>query len=477
MRPLAHYFAAMLLLTLYGGQVCPLLETLTLAHWGTLLALAFATMFLLRSTLLTRLVDRVPFYDQPGRQFLLELALFAAFGLGLALFNSFVLGFTVLESGFKVVIGFLTFGFFISLDLALKREYANGKTILSQGITPPETSRYTSLTRKLSTFTLATVALAGTVLILALVKDVYWLSEVDFAAEGAMAQLLVVLEIVFIFAVLSGYILCIIVSYVRNIRLFFSNETDILRRVQMGDLSTRVPSLTRDEFGEIARYTNSMIEGLVERDRVKKVLGKTVSPAIAERLMERQEHGFSLGGSIHSLTILFCDIRDFTARTEANPPEVVLDELNQWFTQAVEAVTAHDGVVDKFIGDAILAIFGLDGDPDAACEKGLACAEDMRDRLNRLNESLSAPLEAGIALHRGDVIAGLVGSPVRLEFTVIGDVVNTTARIEKLTRELRCPILVSGPLRDCIRDSRAWRDFGFRSFRGKTEKIQLFGLE
>lgn len=455
--------------------MCPLIDTLTVSHWGTLVTVTFIPMILVRKWVLARYVDTAPLYDQPGRHFYSELILFAIFGTGLALYNTIHLGFSIFESGPKVTLGFLTFGFFIGLDLSLQRERQIGERIMQESVSPPETEKYTSLTRKFTSFALATVFLVGTVLILTVVKDVLWLTDVDFSMNGSLAQLYIVIEIGFILALLCTYTLLIISSYTRNIRLFFGNETTVLRKVQQGDLSTRVPQLTADEFGEIANHTNVMIEGLIERDHIKNVFGKTVSPAIANRLMQQEEAGFPLGGSIQPLVIMMCDIQDFTSRTEKCPPQTVIKDLNRWFTEAVEAIKDHDGVVDKFIGDGILAIFGLDGDVDA-CEKAVACAEDMLNRLKRLNEELDDPFAVGIGIHKGDILAGIVGSSERLEYTVVGDAVNTAARIENMTRQLRADILVSEAVRNDLSGTRQWHDFGEQSFKGKTERIRLFGL-
>jgi len=477
MRTVTHYLAAMALLTIYGGQVCPLIDTLTLTHWGMLVCATFIPLVLLRKLLFPRIVTSTPLHDQPGRQFCLEFGLFTGFGLLLALYNTFILHFPVHESGPKVVLGFMTFGFFIGLDLALSREHKNGEAIIRDNIMPPETARYTTLTRKFSTFALATVFLTGTVLILAVVKDVYWLSEVDMPTGGVQAQLLIMAEIGFILALLCSYTLIIIMSYTRNIRLFFDNETRILRQVKSGDLTGRVPSLTRDEFGEIADHTNTMIDGLRERDRIKSVFGKAVSPTIAHRLMEQEEKGVSLGGSKKMLVILFSDIRNFTSYTEANPPEMVIKDVNAWFTEAVTAIQNHGGIVDKFIGDGILAVFGLDGDM-AACENAVKCALEMQERLTGLAPVLCEPMSVGIGIHKGDVLAGIVGSPERLEFTVVGDVVNTASRIEGMTRDLNTSIAISKAIQEELNKKllSGWKDYGPHFLKGKTEPIHIFGL-
>ncbi len=478
MRTVIHYIAAIALLTLYGGQVCPLIDTLTLPKWGGMLLVTFGGQLLARRILQPHVVESVPLYDQPGRQFVLEFSLFLSFGLLLAFYNTFCLAFPIHESGPKVVIGFLLFGFFIGLDLALARERKCGKEIIERNIMPPESDRYTSLTRKFSGFALATVFLVGAVLILTVVKDVYWLSEVEMPINGMQAQLLIVLEIGFILLILCGYILNIIVSYTRNIRFFFGNETRVLRQVRDGDLTNRVPSLTRDEFGEIADHTNTMIEGLRERDRIKNVFGKAVSPTIARRLIEQEEQGLSLGGSMQQLVILFSDIRNFTTYTESNAPEMVIKDLNLWFAEAIQAIQNHGGTVDKFIGDGILAVFGLDGDT-AACHNAVDCATEMQARLLDLSPKLCAPMQIGIGIHRGDVLAGIVGSPERLEFTVVGDVVNTASRIESMTRDLGASILISEEVHTDLRasmDVSGWQDYGSQKLKGKVELVHLFGL-
>lgn len=475
-RAILHYLAAMILLTIYGGQVCPFIEVLPLAHWGGLVLSTFIPMGLVRWWLLPQFVDKAPVHEQPGRQFRLDLGLFFLFGVVLAAYNTLHLGFYVFSNGPKVVIGFVALGFFAALDLALERERSNGLRIIRENLSPPEAVRYTSLTRKFAVFALATVLLAGAVVVLIVAKDVYWLAELDIATEDTEAQLLILGEVAFVLLAISGYIMLIIASYTRNIGLFFGNETSVLRRVRQGDLTGRVSRLTADEFGEIASHTNAMIDGLVERDRIKNVFGKTVSPAIANRLMDSSESpGLHSGGSIQPLAILMCDIRDFTSRTESCSPEQVIKDLNHWFTEAVEATNAHGGVVDKFIGDGILAIFGLDGEMDA-CEKAVACAEEMLARLERLNRELDTPISVGVGIHRGEVLAGIVGSPERLEFTVVGDAVNTAARIEELTRELDADILVSEAVRNDLSSGRAWQDFGEQSFRGKVERLRLYGL-
>ncbi len=478
MRTSLHYIAALILLTIYGGQVCPLIDTLTLVHWGSIVAITFIPLTLLRFLLLPKVVEEAPFHDQPLRQFHLEFGLFITFGIALSIYDTLELGFPALESGLKVVLGFATFGFFIGADLALSRQRHNSKTIIEQDIITAKLERYTSLPRRFSTFALTTVTLAGTILILTVAKDVYWMRHNTDLIKESFVHVTIMAEVGFILFLLCAYSLLIIHSYTQNMQLFFANENNVLRKVRDGDLNSRVPTLTKDEFGEIADHTNAMINGLRERDRIKIVFGKTVSPTIASRLMRQAEEGFSMGGSMQPLVILLSDIRGFTARTESSNPKTVLKDLNAWFAEAVESICNHDGVVDKFIGDGILAVFGLDGDM-AACEKAVACARDMLIRLERLNPELSEPFSIGIGIHKGEVLAGIVGSPERLEFTVVGDVVNTASRIEAMTRELGASVLISEAVKNDLETTMPmtdWINFGEWSLKGKAQPVGLFGL-
>lgn len=478
MRATLHYITAFVLLIIYGGQVCPLIDTLTIPHWGSLLSAAFLAIILTRYLVLPHAMKNATIYDQPTKQFALEFGLFIFYGFMLALYNTFALGFPVWESGPKVILGFVIFGFFIGLDLSLKRERDIGKGIAREIVPENKTNKYTSLTRKFSVFALATVALIGSVIILAVAKDIFWMLHHPEAAKQSSTHIAILAEVAFILFTLCAYTLLIIRSYTRNITLFFGNETHVLRKVRSGDLSERVLPLTRDEFGEIADHTNAMIEGLRERDRIKNVFGKAVSPTIATRLMHREAEGMSLGGAMEPLVILMADIRDFTARTESSPPEAVISELNLWLAEAVESICDHDGIVDKFIGDGILAVFGLDGETNA-CEKAIACAQDMLRRLNQLAPGLSAPMEIGIGIHKGEVLAGIIGSPERLEFTVIGDVTNTTARIEAMTREINTTILISEAVFTDLpptSDKENWTDHGEWSLKGKARPVRLYGL-
>ncbi len=204
---------------------------------------------------------------------------------------------------------------------------------------------------------------------------------------------------------------------------------------------------TGDEIGRLATEFNAMVQGLKERDQLRDTFGRYVTRQVAEHLMKGNQ---TLGGELVPVTVLFSDIRSFTSISETMEPRALLDFLNEYFTGMVESVMQHHGVVDKFIGDAIMAVFGAPvpdpGDPLHAVNAAL----EMRTRLGKINESFKArglpEIRAGIGLHSGQVVAGNMGHAERMEYTVIGDAVNLASRLEGMTKELKCDIILSEDL-------------------------------
>jgi len=160
--------------------------------------------------------------------------------------------------------------------------------------------------------------------------------------------------------------------------------------------------------------------------------------------------GFRLGGERRTVTILISDIRDFTKRTEESSAEAIVDLLNRYLERMVTIVERYNGTVDKYIGDALMVLFGAplakEDDPDRAVQAAFA----MRSELARLNAEMNhasrkkfSPIRIGIGIHTGEVVAGSIGSANRLEYTVIGDAVNLASRIEGLTKQFKTDILIS----------------------------------
>jgi adenylate cyclase len=187
-----------------------------------------------------------------------------------------------------------------------------------------------------------------------------------------------------------------------------------------------------------------MVDGLKERDNLRSTFGKYMSASVMEHLLAGK---VVLGGESLRVTILFTDIRSFTTISERMDPQQLVGLLNEYFTEMVSIVMQEDGVVDKYIGDAIMAVFGAPVSKPEDAVRAVRAAVRMRTALESLNVRLSQrgipALRTGIGIHTGEVVAGNIGSDKRMEYTVIGDPVNVASRLETSTKDLGVDVLIS----------------------------------
>ncbi len=215
-----------------------------------------------------------------------------------------------------------------------------------------------------------------------------------------------------------------------------------------------------------------------EKASLSALFGEYVSPEVREKLI-REKAGVK--GERKQVAVLFSDLRGFTAFSENAQPAEVVERLNQYFDRMVGVITEHGGTVDKFIGDAVMAVFGgliqLPNPAEAALDAALA----MRLELQLLNQQWVkaglAPLDNGIGISFGEVLQGPIGSAHRKEFTVIGDVVNTAARLESATKDLHTPVIVSDGLAAQLPPRRRAQltALGEVKLKGKDLPVTLFG--
>lgn len=214
-------------------------------------------------------------------------------------------------------------------------------------------------------------------------------------------------------------------------------------QVASGDLETQVPVKGYDEVSSLAENFNTMVVQLREGRTYRDLLGLTASPAVAEQLRRALEGGrVHLDPQLATATVLFCDIRGFTRLSESQGPNYVISFLNEYMQGVVKIIRGHNGVVNKFVGDAALAFYGLLPDPRPSAEsagEAVATALAMLDFLAELNreraERGEQALRVGIGINTGSVVAGMVGSDIRLEYTVLGDAVNVAQRLSDLNKE------------------------------------------
>lgn len=217
-----------------------------------------------------------------------------------------------------------------------------------------------------------------------------------------------------------------------------------MREVLKGNLHYRARIQRDDEIGFLARSFNDMVGGLEERERIRDTFGRFVSHDVAEAVLAGR---VPLEGERREVSILFQDIRGFTALSETRDPAALLQLLNQFFTEVVAAVEAEGGVVKQFLGDGVMALFGAPQPCADHAQRAVRAALGIVNRLHGLNEQLQgrglAVLQIGVGIHSGSVVAGLIGPDSRMEYGVVGDAVNLASRIEALTKDLHATILVS----------------------------------
>lgn len=208
-------------------------------------------------------------------------------------------------------------------------------------------------------------------------------------------------------------------------------------RVREGDLSARVPVVSGDEMGRLAASFNAMLSGLEERERLRSAFGSYVDPEIARRVVAEGE---LLEGDEVEATVMFVDIAGFSAFAEQASARESVAHLNNFFGLVVPIVTKHGGHANKFVGDGMLAVFGVPERCADHADRGLAAACEIA---SAVESHYGGGVQIGVGLNSGPVVAGSVGGGGRLEFTVIGDPVNVAARVEKETREMGVPVLLT----------------------------------
>jgi class 3 adenylate cyclase len=229
----------------------------------------------------------------------------------------------------------------------------------------------------------------------------------------------------------------------------------------------------RAEVLAIARETATL-----DLQNLQQAFHQFAPQRVVEEVIKR---GVSTSGEIREVTVLFADIVEFTALSETLNPEILVRMLNGYFEAASIAVTHHGGHVAKFIGDGVMAIFGAPENNVWHSLDAVIAALSMREAIATYNQELREqslpPLDVRIGVHKGNVVAGVVGSSENLEYTVIGDVVNTAARIESLTRKHGVDILISADVRPALDRRFKLRQLPPEYVKGKAEPVVTFAVE
>lgn len=252
---------------------------------------------------------------------------------------------------------------------------------------------------------------------------------------------------------------------------------ELIQLVSKGNFDVKAKSQVKshDEVGDLAQAFDNMTEGLKERDKVKNLFSKFHGSSVAEDLLKND---IGVGGTKKDVTVFFSDIRGFTKFSEGHTPEEVVAMLNEYFGVMVKIINKYGGVVDKFIGDAIMAVWGAPHSSEKDTQNALTACLEMRKALAELNALRQtrgqSNIMIGMGLHCGPAISGTIGSDERMEYTVIGDTVNMTSRIESSTKAFGSDLLVSEEVQSKVLNQFKFELAGVAEVKGKSEPLKMF---
>ena len=444
----------------------------TLLTLGLLVTL-FTFLSLLRSQTEHIFVETKALLDQPRYQLVYEISLYLLVGIIIFLVEVVFNKHSYLIAA-KFLSAILILGYFASIDSALKREYEcffklNRKQSNSQNTI--------SVSRRISLF--LSVTLFVVILANALSAYSYMsLNMINSSGQDDVYEMLknaYLIETLFTLGIVVSLSLRLIHSYSINLQYLFDIQVNALQNIQEGKLEDYVPVLSSDEFGVIAQNTNRVIDELREKEKIRQTLESIVSPDIMHKLMQ-SDASLLQQGEKKEVAVFFCDLRKFTSYAEKNTPEDVIFFLNSYFGKIVDIVAEHHGIVNKFMGDAILAIFHLD-DNTATIDDAVDTALDIVMHSHAICLPDGERFNVGIGIHMGYATAGTIGSQDRFEYTFIGDTVNIASRLDGLSKRLGYSIIISkdtyNHLNDITREK--FVDLGMQKIRGKEEPLHVYG--
>ncbi|MDQ6999564.1 MAG: adenylate/guanylate cyclase domain-containing protein [Mariprofundus sp.] len=292
----------------------------------------------------------------------------------------------------------------------------------------------------------------------------------------------------FIFDMIGWMILLVLIGGVLALFLCMRMASDVsdsanelskaMNEVEAGKLDVSLLETTTDEFAGIYRRFNLMVSELQERERLRDAFGRYVARELAEDVMK---HGANLGGEEVNASVLFADIRDFTAMSGKMTSQEIVNMLNQYFSAMSPAIKEEGGWINKFGGDSLLAVFGVLPPDENHIQHVIRSALKMRTALDVFNEKRQQqgqpPLRIGIGIHTGKMVVGSIGSEDRMEFTVIGDAVNVASRIEGLNKKWGTDILVSQEVAIEVKGTVLLQAMPETRVRGLSSLIQVYALK
>ena len=295
--------------------------------------------------------------------------------------------------------------------------------------------------------------------------------DVHTFASGVVRFSLLLFVIFFVFAGVLNRLVS------RSIVAPLEDMLRVVETVRQGDYDSRVQVVSYDEIGTLGDSTNTMIEGLAEREVIRSTFGRYVSPEIRDEILSGR---IPLEGELREATVLFADLRNFTPFVESMPPKEAVKIINGYFEAMEKAIRRHNGLVLQFIGDEIEAVFGVPLPLAHHPVHAARAALEMRMELERFNDRIvkkgGNPIRHGIGMDTGMVLAANIGSPDRLTYSLVGDTVNVASRIQDLTKDFAHDILMSRTTRQRMGKEFAIRELPPVRVKGKQTPLTIYAL-
>ena len=399
-------FAA--LLSLYSVQVCPHVSGLGLLWTGVSFILFLIPLATIRFLFIQKNKSR------QHSMFWINLGYFIIIGLFVGLFNFLYREFPI-ESAYKIIVGAVILS-------------ALNATIYSLESSFKRTKKRISFVNNIAVFVILIIALTGVVWILLILEDINLFNSVQ---NGSMINLVqsIIVESLFVWLVITLYSIRIIYLYRKKLKIGINGQIESLNQIRKDNLEVIVPRFSNDEFSIIGDEVNNMILRLKEGEKIKSGFKKLTGNDLSKDFVERLSSG-DFTSEKKEMAIVFTDIKGFTTICEKTEPEKFVIDLNSHFENMVTIINQYEGVVNKFIGDALLIYF----EGDNACSRAVDASNEMIEK---------STFDIGVGIHFGELLAGLIGSKERLEYSIIGSVVNKTSRLESATRKLDANIVIS----------------------------------
>jgi class 3 adenylate cyclase len=366
----------------------------------------------------------------------------------------------------KSVLAILCIGFYISMAIALEVEFGCVKNNLNINVT--NITQIVPAGVKFNYFQLVILTVDLLIFVLACFEHIF--SEFWFHVPTNDF-----IEILFVGCVVISFSAYLYYLQNRNFLFVLGIQVNSLRRVEEGNYEVSIPIISNDELALLAGYHNAMIERLRDRERLYRTLEKSVGANIMEKLLTTDEQTLKQGQS-YSVAILFCDLRGFTSLGESASAEEIILFLNVYFSDVSSVISEYNGFINKFMGDAVLAIFGLEGNSNAVEDAVNAALVIIQHSVDFFMPNAMHP-ETGVGIDFGSVIGGTIGSDERYEYTIIGDAVNRANRLESLSKRLGYGIILSDDAYKRLpNDMRnIFSDLGDHKVRGRNEPISIYG--